>query len=259
MSSHILLSRGVAGPSEADASQGRPVSPTVVTSIFESGTRHIMTLGDAASHHISAFDGVGTTDKGKGKEAPDTAETASSRSTTHPPSQTTTESQPIPKRALSRSGTFFDDPTDPRAILDDHLLEPCPGSRVRCSVSEVLHGGPHATPVEEGIHASLRRSFTLHGTPSRPAHAPTEAFGECRPLFPAPTFPPNMSPRACPDVGLLESVARKSDVGARQGPVPGPVEVRWNPAGKCQVSPGKRGDRANAMLVQRICRRKLFS
>lgn len=45
---------------------------------------------------------------------------------------------PIGKR-ISRSGTFFEDPTHPSAILDDDLLEPCPQLSPCINVSEVLN------------------------------------------------------------------------------------------------------------------------
>lgn len=45
---------------------------------------------------------------------------------------------PIGKR-ISRSSTFFEDPTHTSAILDDNLLEPCPHSLPCANVSEVLN------------------------------------------------------------------------------------------------------------------------
>jgi hypothetical protein len=49
-SSQIFLSRGVAG---ADVGQvapaGRPPSPTFIMSVFESESRHVMSLGNAAA------------------------------------------------------------------------------------------------------------------------------------------------------------------------------------------------------------------
>ncbi|PBP25851.1 F-box domain-containing protein [Diplocarpon rosae] len=172
MSSHILLSRGVARPHSEPIPTTHLDSPTLVTSIFESGARHVMTLGNATSHRntISGLDGVGTDTQGRDK-----SHTIPSATELDPSAK---------KRSISRSSTLFDDPTDPRAALDDHLLEPCPGSRIRSSVSEVLHG---ATTTGEGVHASLRRSFTLQslgGADKLIAEVPRP----CRMASPAPTF-----------------------------------------------------------------------
>lgn len=41
-------------------------------------------------------------------------------------------------RAATRSITFFDDPSDPCAALDDEFLEPCPEIPIRRSVAEIL-------------------------------------------------------------------------------------------------------------------------
>jgi hypothetical protein len=46
--------------------------------------------------------------------------------------------RPIGKRTSRRSSTFFEDPNDPRAVLEDNLLEPCPHLPICNSVSEVL-------------------------------------------------------------------------------------------------------------------------
>ncbi|KAI9053305.1 hypothetical protein LZ554_002268 [Drepanopeziza brunnea f. sp. 'monogermtubi'] len=235
MSSHILLSRGVAGPSidsDCDA-EIRPTSPTLVTSFFESGTRHVMTLGDAASHNISALDGADGKGKGKGKGKEIDVDEPSNSTSNKPSYQSTIDSEPIPKRPISRSGTFFDNPTDPRAILDDNILEPCPQSRVRSSVSEILHGDPlQKSASDDGIHASLRRSFTMLSGPSQPASALTEVFSECQPLFPAPTFPPNKSLHALADIGHLEFMASRSDFRAQRQS----LEARPNPAGPFQCA-----------------------
>ncbi len=49
-SSQILLSRGVAGSRSTPISG--PEAPIAITSAFESSTKHIMTLGDAACHTL---------------------------------------------------------------------------------------------------------------------------------------------------------------------------------------------------------------
>lgn len=48
-SSQIFLSRGVAGSTQTATSLDLPAHPTLVTTISETTSRHIMTLGDAAS------------------------------------------------------------------------------------------------------------------------------------------------------------------------------------------------------------------
>jgi hypothetical protein len=49
--------------------------------------------------------------------------------------------RPIEQRKLSRSRTFsnFEDPTDPCAILEDNMMEPCPHASFCSTVSEVLN------------------------------------------------------------------------------------------------------------------------
>ncbi|OWP04962.1 hypothetical protein B2J93_7263 [Marssonina coronariae] len=192
MSSHILLSRGVARPHPEPITPTTHLDgPTLVTSIFESGARHVMTLGNAASHrnNMSGLDGVGT----------DTEDRCKSDA---PPS--TTELDPsTKKRGIRRSSTFFDDPTDPRAALDDDLLEPCPGSRFRSSVSEVLNG---AATTGEGVHASLRRSFTLQSLVGGADKPVTEISRKCRAASPAPTC----SSAGCERLEYASMPARRS-------------------------------------------------
>lgn len=50
-SSQIFLSRGVA-EAQAEPAPYPPASPVLVTSIFESASTHIMTVGEAASSSI---------------------------------------------------------------------------------------------------------------------------------------------------------------------------------------------------------------
>jgi hypothetical protein len=53
-SSQIFLSRGVAAPDPEPSSSPHPNTSTYVTSVFESDSRHIMTLGDAVDHTKSS-------------------------------------------------------------------------------------------------------------------------------------------------------------------------------------------------------------
>ncbi|KAK0100231.1 hypothetical protein ONS95_008195 [Cadophora gregata] len=175
MSSQILLSRGVADPDTA-TSTGLD-SPALVTSIYESGTSHFMTLGNAASQSIPGFDGVDA-DNGTGKtvcsQQPRPAETA-----------------PIAKRAFSRSNTFFEDPNDPLAALDDDLLEPCPHVPICDSVSEVLRGKEYT---RARARSAMTRSLDMTFRNSRiPPGDTAAAAGDYPPLFPASTFPPDRS------------------------------------------------------------------
>jgi hypothetical protein len=56
----------------------------------------------------------------------------------NPNNLTSIESLPLKKRTHSRSSTFFDDPSDPLAALEDKLLEPCPELPTRKSFGEVM-------------------------------------------------------------------------------------------------------------------------
>ena len=201
MSSQILLSGGVADPdmsSSPPSTSNDSDSPTLVTSIFESGTSHFMTLGNAASRSVTGFDGVDAeADKGK-TFCPQQPQPAAN-----------TGSTPIEKRALSRSNTFFDDPNDPRAALDDDLLEPCPHGPICDSVSEVLSGKQDA---RRRARTAATRSLDMAHQSSRalPEHIAATVFNGCPPLFPTPTFPPNQSPRSNLKIQHTESVAVKS-------------------------------------------------
>ncbi len=53
-SSQILLYREIADTSSSNASISHPPTSTFVMSIFESGSRHIMTLGEAAASSASS-------------------------------------------------------------------------------------------------------------------------------------------------------------------------------------------------------------
>jgi hypothetical protein len=51
-SSQIFLSRGVAAPDLEPSSSPHPNTSTYVTSVFESDSRHIMTLGEAFDYTV---------------------------------------------------------------------------------------------------------------------------------------------------------------------------------------------------------------
>jgi hypothetical protein len=108
-------------------------------------------------------------------------------------------------RTASRSSTFFDDPTDPSAILDDNLLEPCPHLPICGSVSEVLTGDGTSRRSSVVVNR-LRRAVTsgvddssLREPTVNPIRALTTVFRECKSFFPAPT-----EVAALPDNGQLK-------------------------------------------------------
>ncbi|TVY75732.1 hypothetical protein LSUE1_G005212 [Lachnellula suecica] len=276
-SSQIFLSRGVAEPSpfrtrSADSSN---LPSAYVTSVFESDSRHIMTLGDAASRTVcsnseshtcsqeecstaysnrategdstdpnsessssncpvsptgtsspsnsptplisrmtglalvdepeSEFprtisDGVPRIDKGKGKQI-DRGRTwervprfvnplagAESRSR-RDDAAIEVDARPIGKR-ISRSSTFHDDPTDPCAILDDNLLEPCPHAPVCPTLSEVLGTPLRTASIASGLSRAdtSASSHTSSGWSAPLLATLTTAFSACQSLNPAGTF-----------------------------------------------------------------------
>jgi hypothetical protein len=64
----------------------------------------------------------------------------------------------IGKRGSSRSGTFFENPYDPKATLEDHILEPCPHIPNCGNVSEVLGSTTKSNAV---IFTPIRRANTI--------------------------------------------------------------------------------------------------
>ena len=96
-------------------------------------------------------------------------------------------------QGVSRSSTFFDDPTEPSAILDDILLEPYPHLPLCDSVSEVLIGDDSSRRSSVVVDR-LRRAVTssvdeifVEEPSLEPVPALIAVFGECAPLHPAPT------------------------------------------------------------------------
>lgn len=116
--------------------------------------------------------------------------------------------RPIEKRTLSRSSTFshFDDPTDPCAVLEDDLLEPCPHVPVCSTVYEVLN-----TPLDaSGIRATKAARSSANDSPGswnirKPARALTVDLSESRPLYPAPVTQSETMTQMFPDVDHRES------------------------------------------------------
>ncbi|KAF8851453.1 hypothetical protein BDZ45DRAFT_750646 [Acephala macrosclerotiorum] len=272
-SSQILLSRGVARAQSVSTPCSRSTSPTIVASIFESESTHIMTLGEVASGSVidsldgetSSFHrlvGHGANDDGltRSKEedssTPDqaTISTTSNAEKSKPPrasilkrafttdidddglsvnsskhaqyddaddseefkrgrtlergprfanplsraeSRTRREDPaieidvgPMEKRTLSRSNTFFEDPNDPCAILEDTLLEPCPPIPLSNPVSEVLSGNPSPTGVANRIIRSNSWVTPERRFSSREFHplarAVTNVFNNCQLQAPSP-------------------------------------------------------------------------
>ncbi|CZT42876.1 uncharacterized protein RSE6_02828 [Rhynchosporium secalis] len=199
MSSQIVLSRGVADPDKSTASSSSE-SPTLVTSIFQSPSSHIMTLEDAIPHDVSGLDGVDS-DTTAGRDAH-----KETKGTTRPQSDTYVHPMPIHKRKFVRSSTLFDNPNDPYGALDDNFLEPCPHGPPCNSVFEVLSGKSRKYA---GVHSVIKQSLrsASHFNQIQPEDATSS--GVCWPLFSSPTFPSDKETR--PDLILdrLECAAVK--------------------------------------------------
>jgi hypothetical protein len=118
---------------------------------------------------------------------------------------------PIEKR-INRSSTFYEDPTETSAVLEDNLLEPCPHVPICSNVSEVLNT-PSNTRVPTGaLSINCNSPFDISRRPTidQPAIAMKTVFSDCRPLYPAPTFPPETLSQFMPDIPHLEYLAIKS-------------------------------------------------
>lgn len=82
-------------------------------------------------------------------------------------SATSIESTPFKKRAISRSSTLFENPNDPRAVLDDNPLEPCPHDPICDSVSEILNGCSNTmVHNRDDVQSALKTSFGITGQSS---------------------------------------------------------------------------------------------
>ncbi|KAE8446856.1 hypothetical protein EG329_011487 [Mollisiaceae sp. DMI_Dod_QoI] len=103
--------------------------------------------------------------------------------------------RPMEKRAISRSNTFFEDPSDPRAVLEDALLEPCPQVSLHNSFSEVLSGSPGSVtavggPIRSNSWVTPERRSSMRDI-HRPARALTTVSNNCQLQCPLPTIPSN--------------------------------------------------------------------
>ena len=86
---------------------------------------------------------------------------------------------PILKRPSQRS-TFSEDLSDPCAILDDKVLEPCPHISTCSSFSEVLNSSARPR-AKTASHACF-----VDTPPVKPTRALTTVFSNCPPHSPAP-------------------------------------------------------------------------
>jgi hypothetical protein len=123
----------------------------------------------------------------RGPRYPNPLERAASRGRRNDPA-IEVHVRPMEKRSVSRSTTFFEDPSDPCAVFEDNLLEPCPRIPICSLVSEVLE-----TPVDianEILLLSTRSSFDIpHERPKldRRSRAPTTVAASRR--TPGPSIP----------------------------------------------------------------------
>jgi hypothetical protein len=128
------------------------------------------------------------------------------------------DARPIKRKPPSRSSTFHDDPADPRAVLDDKLLEPCPSLTISNNVSEVLDSD-NSFQSHESSHQSRTRAVACQKSAITPrqisidnesTHTPITAFRECQPIYPEPTLPLKMVSQVSPDIIQLELLADQS-------------------------------------------------
>ena len=119
--------------------------------------------------------------------------------------------RPIQKR-IRRSGTFYEDPTEASAVLEDNLLEPCPHIPLCSNVSEVLNTPSNSRAATGAFSPYAKSSFDISSRPilEQPALALKTVFSDCRQLYPAPTFPPETLSHFTPDIPHLEYLAIKS-------------------------------------------------
>ncbi|KAL3417821.1 F-box domain-containing protein [Phlyctema vagabunda] len=133
------------------------------------------------------------------------------------------DTRPIEKR-FSRSNTFFDDPADPRAILEDTLLEPLSDNSMQSSISslsEKLHSHvstPDIGSSDQKFPALLRAQTSPNVSSNSSSLLNVEqsfaslqtVFNDQRTLHPVPTMLPEKLYQIMPDLDHLEYVAIKS-------------------------------------------------
>ncbi|RDW64204.1 hypothetical protein BP5796_10706 [Coleophoma crateriformis] len=131
--------------------------------------------------------------------------------------------RPIQKR-FSRSSTLFEDPTDPRAILEDTLLEPLPNESLRSSMSSVsarlqssvsLPESPATSPVFSSIlraNTSPSMTLNLNDNPvtERSPNPLQTVFNDRPTLYPVSTMSSEKLAQVLPDIDHLEYLAIKS-------------------------------------------------
>ena len=178
----------------------------------------------------SSLEGSRVIDKGKGKEVdrgrrlersprfPNPLARAESR-IRRDDADIEVDARPIEKRP-SRSSTFFEDRSDPCAVLEDNLLEPCPHMSMCNSFSEVLNSPTDASTVEMLRPRAKTSSHVLAGEAAyeRPARALTTLFSDCQPHSPAPTLTPEARSQIQPDICHLEFLALNSVLEGKSGP-----------------------------------------
>ncbi|KAM0165255.1 hypothetical protein ACHAQE_002418 [Botrytis cinerea] len=136
--------------------------------------------------------------------------------------KTTIEVDGRPIRKRDRSHTLHDNPDDPAAIFDDHVLEPLRGIAQQDSFSEVLSG--HASP--SSLNGSLDvkelksrlRSRTLGGSSISSTISPVESltrtvttvYSDSFPISPEPILPVESYSSRLPSIDRLEESARQS-------------------------------------------------
>lgn len=124
-------------------------------------------------------------------------------------------------KRLSRSSTFFEDPYDPCAALEDDLLEPCPRLSICSSLSDVLNSPADASTVDLLARPRAKTASSIptgDATPEKPGRALTTVFSSCRPHSPAPKFPPLALSQPQPDIGHLEYLAGNTSLKVKPAP-----------------------------------------
>jgi hypothetical protein len=126
------------------------------------------------------------------------------------------DARPILKRP-SRSSTFFENPSDPHALLDDQILEPCPHVSMFSSLPELLRcSDAQPSPrLRAKTTSDIRKSQTLESSQReesfvQPGRALTTVFHDCRPHSPQPL---SLGLSGTPDVSQLEILASNPALG----------------------------------------------
>lgn len=121
------------------------------------------------------------------------------------------DARPILRRPR-RSSTLHDDPASESALLDDVVLEPFPNMALCSAVGEVLAPRTRTGSVKRVVFERSRTDTELSLGYGASSSNEKTVFSACRPLYPAPTLPPDKLASLCPDIGYLEYMATKSSV-----------------------------------------------